>query len=145
MAIKFHPKPGQILLCDFSQGFKEPEMVKAGRPVVVLTKALVGRSGLVTVAALSTVKPNPVRSFHLEIPSKYLPMTKRFQNNSSWLKGDMIYTVGFHRLDLIRLGTRNRITRKREYFRKRLSPDQMKNVYACVLEGLGLSRLVKHV
>ena len=145
MTIQFHPKPGQILLCDFSRGFKEPEMVKAGRPVVVLTKELAGRRGLVTVAALSTVKPNPVRSFHLEIPSKYLPMRRRFQKNSSWLKGDMIYTVGFHRLDLIRLGSKNPITRKREYFRKRLSSNQMKRVYACVLEGLSLSRLVKHI
>jgi len=28
MPISFYPKIGQILLCDFSVGFEEPEMVK---------------------------------------------------------------------------------------------------------------------
>ena len=37
MPINYPPKRGQILLCDFSQGFKEPEMVKGSRPVVVIS------------------------------------------------------------------------------------------------------------
>jgi mRNA interferase MazF len=47
MAINIHPKPGQILFCDFSQGFVKPEMVKSGRPVVVLTGPIKGRDKLV--------------------------------------------------------------------------------------------------
>jgi len=64
----FHPRPGQILFCDFSHGFKEPEMVKNNRPVIVLTGSMQGRAELVTVAALSTVPPSVVRPYHLLIP-----------------------------------------------------------------------------
>ncbi|EHN5985923.1 type II toxin-antitoxin system PemK/MazF family toxin, partial [Salmonella enterica] len=49
MPITHHPKPGQILLCDFSQGFKEPEMIKPSRPVIVLSGSMPGRANLVTV------------------------------------------------------------------------------------------------
>lgn len=59
MAITFHPSPGQILLCDFSTGFKETEMVKNKRPVIVISGAIADRSDLVTIAPLSTVQPKP--------------------------------------------------------------------------------------
>lgn len=36
MALRFHPKPGTILMCDFDTGFQVPEMVKK-RPVIVLS------------------------------------------------------------------------------------------------------------
>jgi uncharacterized protein YifN (PemK superfamily) len=36
MAITFHPEPRMVLVCDFTTGFKEPEMVKV-RPVIVLS------------------------------------------------------------------------------------------------------------
>lgn len=106
MAISIHPRPGQILLCDFSYGFKEPEMVKSARPVIVLTGAIKGRANLITVAPLSTVEPNPVQLYHYKIPRQSMPMIGKFQHNDSWLKGDMVYTVGFHRLNLISLGKR---------------------------------------
>lgn len=64
MAITFHPSPGQILLCDFSQGFRVPEMVKSKRPVIVLTPAFKHRSDLVTIVPLSTVRPDPVQPYH---------------------------------------------------------------------------------
>ncbi|VAW97396.1 hypothetical protein MNBD_GAMMA21-2502 [hydrothermal vent metagenome] len=64
MAITIHPSPGQILLCDFSQGFRAPEMVKSKRPVIVLTPSFSHRSGLVTVVPLSTVRPDPIMPFH---------------------------------------------------------------------------------
>lgn len=50
MPITFHPKPGQILFCDFSSGFKEPEMIKNKRPVIVLSGPIKGRSNLVTIS-----------------------------------------------------------------------------------------------
>ena len=37
MALKFNPKPGMILLCDYS-GFKVPEMVKRRPAVVILPR-----------------------------------------------------------------------------------------------------------
>ena len=61
------------------------------------------------------------------------------------MKGDMIYTVGFHRLNLIRLGKRNPQTGKRLYFTQRLGRDQMNEVYKCMLHGLGLGDLGQHL
>ena len=144
MAITFHPNPGQILLCDFSQGFKEPEMVKNKRPVIILTGAMNGRAKLVTVVPLSTVEPLPVKPYHYKIPRNSMPMLKNFQENESWVKGDMIYTVGFHRLELIQLGKRNSAG-KREYFKNKLSREQMRLIYQCVLYGLNLGHLSKHL
>lgn len=144
MAIIFHPRPGQILLCDFSQGFKEPEMVKSKRPVIILTGAITGRANLVTVAPLSTVEPEPIQPYHYKIPKRSMPMLGKFQDSDSWLKGDMIYTVGFHRLDAIQLGKKSS-DGKRLYFLDRLGKDQMKQIYQCILHGLNLSQLVPYV
>lgn len=141
--INIHPRPGQILICDFSVGFKEPEMVKA-RPVVVLTPSMPGREGLVTVVALSTVAPRPPLNYHLLLPRSSLPTLGTFQDNDTWVKGDMIYTVGFHRLELIKLRGRKPDGR-RDYFTNRLSRERMREIYACVLCGLNLGALASHI
>ncbi|MBI4005480.1 MAG: type II toxin-antitoxin system PemK/MazF family toxin [Gammaproteobacteria bacterium] len=145
MAIEFHPKPGQILLCDFSQGFKTPEMVKSNRPVIVITPALKYRSGLVTVVPLSTVKPEPIMSYHYRVPRNCLPQTRIFQEKDNWVKGDLIYTVGFHRLNLVRLGARDKNTGKRHYFKRRLDDNTMKEIYKCILHGINLGHLSVHL
>ncbi|MAT66235.1 MAG: hypothetical protein CMN57_11400 [Gammaproteobacteria bacterium] len=145
MPITIHPKVGQILLCDFSLGFKEPEMVKSGRPVVVLSPTMKGRPNLVTVVALSTEPPAPVMPYHLELPRAALPQLGRFQERPSWVKGDMVYTVGFHRLELIRVGKRDPRTGKRFYFTQRLGREHMRQIYGCVLHGLNLGHLVPHI
>lgn len=143
MALTFHPKVGQILFCDFSQGFKEPEMVKK-RPVIVLVSAIQGRSDLATVVPLSTVEPNPPQLYHYKLLKQSMPMIGKFQDSDSWIKGDMVYTVGFHRLDLILLGKRAP-NGKREYFKNRLGRDQMKQIYQCVLHGLNLGHLSNYL
>ncbi|HAT3884548.1 TPA: type II toxin-antitoxin system PemK/MazF family toxin [Legionella pneumophila] len=143
MAIVFHPNPGQILLCDFSD-FKEPEMVKKNRPVIVLSSALKGRDKLLTIVPLSTVKPDPIQPYHYLLPKKSMPMIGIFQERESWVKGDMLYTVGFHRLNLIKLNTRT-VDGKRDYFRNKLGREQMKEIYKCVLHGLNLSKLTNHL
>jgi len=83
VAIIFHPRPGQILLCDFSHGFQEPEMVKSNRPVVILTSPIVGRENLVTILALSTKAPTKVMPYHYQIPSNSMPQLGRFQNRDT--------------------------------------------------------------
>jgi len=144
MAINFHPKPGAILECDFSSGFKEPEMVKK-RPVIVLTPSLKGRHRLVTVVCLSTKEPDNKCLFHYKLPKASMPQLGRFQQSDSWVKADMIYSVGFHRLDLIRLGKKDPNTGKRLYYDRRLGREQMKEIYRCVLHGLNLGHLGKHI
>lgn len=61
----------------------------------------------------------------------------------NWLKGDMIYSVGFHGLELIKDG-RNSLG-KRIYDNVQLSDDNFRKVRKCVLSGLGLSVLTKHL
>jgi len=143
MAIIYHPRPGQILMCDFRKGFKEPEMNKY-RPVLVLTPGMKGRAEIVTVVGFSTAKPNPVMNFHCQVPKASLPMTGYFQKSETWVKGDMIYAIGFHRLDLIKLGTKGPDGR-RQYFTRRLSREKMREIYGCVLQGLNLGALVRHI
>jgi len=145
MAIEFHPRPGQILLCDFSQGFKKPEMVKANRPVIIITPTFKHRTGLVTVLPLSTVKPEPQMDFHYQLPRNCLPQIGIFQDKDCWVKGDMIYTVSFHRLNLIRLGSRNPTTGKRIYFNNRLSRERMSEIYRCALFGINLGYLAEYL
>lgn len=144
VAIIFHPKPGQILLCDFEPGFKEPEMIKKNRPVVVLTGSIKGRANLITVAALSHSEPTPLQPYHYKIPRQSMPMVNRFQAEDSWLKGDMIYTFGFHRFNLIQLGKKSP-SGKRLYFVNRLGTEQMKQIYRCIMHGLNLSPLARFV
>ena len=145
MAITFHPRAGQILFCDFSEGFREPEMVKSKRPVVVLTPPMSGRPNLVTIVPLSTTVPDPVMPYHYELPAASLPQIGRLQRGGVWLKGDMIYTVGFHRLDQIRLGKPDRATGKRQYYQNRLGRAQMTEIYKCVMNGLNLSHLGQYI
>lgn len=144
MAITFHPRPGQILLCDFEPGFKEPEMVKKKRPVVVLTGAIKGRANLITVVALSHSEPKPPQPYHYKFPRQSMPMVGGFQEEDSWLKGDMIYTFGFHRFNLIQLGKRGP-DGKRLYFKNCLGSEQMKHIYQCVMHGLNLAKLAPHI
>lgn len=136
-----HPKVGQILMCDFSEGFREPEAVKT-RPVVVLATR---PGGLVTVVALSTVKPDPVEAIHLCLPRASMPQLGRFQEKDSWVKGDLVYAVGCDRLDLIRLGKRDPATGKRLYFLQRLGRDRMKEVYSCVLHALNVGHVCQYL
>jgi len=107
------------------------------RPVVVVSKNMKSRSGIVTVLPLSTKTPVSIEAYHYLIPKPSLPNTAYFQDPDCWLKGDMIYTAGFHRLDLIRVGGKGR----RNYFYRRLGREKMKLIYACMLHGLGLGQL----
>jgi uncharacterized protein YifN (PemK superfamily) len=145
MPITIHPSPGQILLCDFSQGFREPEMVKSKRPVIVLTGVSRSRPNLVTVVPLSTKEPDPIMPYHYQLPRNCMPQIGRFQDSDSWVKGDLLYTVGFHRLDLIRLGKRDPNTGQRIYYRNRLSRDRMREIYSSVLHGLNLGHLSEYI
>ncbi|MEZ8704158.1 type II toxin-antitoxin system PemK/MazF family toxin [Vibrio cyclitrophicus] len=139
MGLKHSPKVGQILMCDF-KGMKEPEMVKR-RPVIVIKSSRYGPK-LVQVACLSTAAPEPQMDYHMLIDDKYLPRDKFFEGKETWLKGDMIYTMGFERLDLIRLGFENG---KRVYFGQSLSRENMKNIFTCVLHGMNLGHLSNHL
>lgn len=94
--ISFVPSDGMILLCDFSTGFRPPEMVKM-RPVVILSRHSRNRQTC-SVVPLSTVVPadHTSRAHELDA-SKYF-----FLNRSTWAKCDMVTSVSRERLFLLR-------------------------------------------
>jgi uncharacterized protein YifN (PemK superfamily) len=141
MPINDHPAPGTILVCNFNGTFKEPEMVKP-RCVIVLSPRIRARAKLCTVVCLSSTAPNHVQQYHCQIDIRpELPPS--WESNGIWVKGDMVYSIGFHRLDLIRTGKDQ--AGKRIYRMDTISEAQMKQVKSCVLRGLGMSTLTKHL
>ncbi|MBM3084813.1 type II toxin-antitoxin system PemK/MazF family toxin [Chelatococcus daeguensis] len=139
MPLKFHPEPGTVLICDFDSGFREPEMVKR-RPVVVISPRLKRRTGLVSVVPLSTTPPDPIEDYHCEVRMEP-PLPKPFDSPTAWVKADMLYTVGFQRLELVRTG-RDQYG-KRKYLTPVLAPAELARIQHCVLVALGLSGLTK--
>ncbi|MCW5699332.1 MAG: type II toxin-antitoxin system PemK/MazF family toxin [Rhodospirillales bacterium] len=141
MAIREHPKLGTVLFCDFDSGFREPEMVKR-RPVVVISPKIKARHQLCTVVALSTSAPKPIMAYHCQIDLR--PRLPRpWTSDGIWVKGDMINTVAFHRLHLVRLG--KDVSGKRIYAYEPLSDENIKKIRKCVLHGVGLSTLTNQL
>ena len=60
-----------------------------------------------------------------------------------WVKGDMVCAVSLHRIDLLRLGRSPE--GKRVYQTSTLPDADLTRVMACVMHGLGLSDLTKHL
>jgi uncharacterized protein YifN (PemK superfamily) len=136
-----HPAPGTILVCDFNGTFKEPEMVKR-RCVVVLSPRIQARARLCTVVCLSSTAPAHQQQYHCQLDIRpELPLP--WDSNGIWVKGDMLYSVGFHRLNLIRAGKQRDGTRI--YRMETLTAEQMKELKCCALRGLGMSVLTKHL
>ena len=141
MTIQYHPDRGSILMCDFSHGFSNPEMDKK-RPVIVLSPNIRSRQNLCTVVALSTTPPETPRPYHCQI-NITPPLPAHYESNGLWVKGDMVNAVGFHRLDLIKVGKNKQ--GKRLYYLSHLNESTMKQVYTSVLHGMGFSNLTKHL
>lgn len=128
-------------MCDFSSGFRVPEMVKK-RPVIVLSPKIRARHKLCTVVALSTTPPEKVMPYHAQINIRPL-LPGNYDSDGLWIKGDMVNAVGFHRLDLIRTGKNE--AGKRTYYYHTATEEQMKIVEACILRAIGLSTLTKYL
>ena len=106
-------------------------MVKR-RPVVVVSPKTLKRNRLVTVVPLSTQAPDPVQKFHHKLDPASLPPP--LASKPSWAKCDMLYTVGFERLDLPR-GKRER--GERPYYTHQVTEADLEAIYIAVLAGLG--------
>jgi uncharacterized protein YifN (PemK superfamily) len=135
MPLPFHPVPGTIVICDFA-GFVVPEMIKR-RPAIVVSPRLRGRNGLCTIVPLSTTPPAMEQKYHylLELNP---PLPRPFDSEVCWVKGDMLYTVSFARLNLPHEkdahGRRININRV-------ISGDDIRNIRFCILCGLGMANL----
>ena len=137
MQINYHRNPGDILICDYNTGFIVPEMVKR-RPVVVISPRLRRRNGLCTVVPLSTTQPDSEERYHCRIIlSPALPAP--WDSTVVWVKADMLATVSFKRLDLIR--DPKNFEGKRKYLRPVLDSDSLQAIRACVLFAIGMNPL----
>jgi uncharacterized protein YifN (PemK superfamily) len=141
MAIKEHPLIGTVVLCDFNAGFKVPEMVKR-RPCVVISPKIAMRPWLCTVVALSTDAPHPIMPYHCQIDIRP-ELPEPWKSNGVWVKGDMVNAVGFHRIDLFRLG--KDLGGKRRYLLTPLSNDNLRQIRLCILKAIGLSHLTNYL
>lgn len=141
MALQHHPPLGCIVMANFDHAFKAPEMVKP-RLAVVISPPIQSRFGLCTIVPLSTTAPEQVMPYHakLVIPFQLPP---KWGNRERWIKGDMVYAAGFHRIDLLRLGKDR--TGQRVYQTRQLPEGMLRIVRGCVLHGLGMGQLTEHL
>ena len=131
--INWQPQAGQILICHFGLGFRKPEMIKT-RPVIVISPKVSPWTKLCTVLPISSRPPVPVRPHHLRLPEGLVPGAKY---REAWVKGDVVMTVGAHRLDRIKAGFRR-------YVAPVVPPDVLKEARRCVLHSNGMHSLTVH-
>jgi len=128
MALTFHPGPGAIVICDFSTGFKPPEMVKV-RPVVVISpRRRMGQ--LATVVPLSSKEPEKSEPWHYALGAGTYPPAR----SQMWVKADLVATVALDRLDRIMV----RVGGQRTYQVFQLNPAELHSVRLAVKAALGL-------
>jgi uncharacterized protein YifN (PemK superfamily) len=128
MPLTYQPKEGLIVMCDF-RGMEAPEMIKT-RPVVVLRRSS-QNSALVVVIPLSTTRPQPMLSHHVELTSP-IPGSPKL----CWAKCDMVYTLTIARLDRVKV--KNRQTGRREHVAIPLSAELFAAIQNGVRSALGL-------
>ncbi|MFP4312855.1 MAG: type II toxin-antitoxin system PemK/MazF family toxin [Alphaproteobacteria bacterium] len=139
MTILYHPRAGEIFICKYPKDMKEPEMVKP-RPVVAISPKLKSRNNLVTIVPLSSTKPRNKMPYHYELLlSKPLP--DPWGTNPCWAICDHPMTVGFERLNLIRLGKDQ--YGKRKYYQYRIEEAHLTGIRHGVLQALGLANLAE--
>jgi mRNA interferase MazF len=141
MALAFHPKPGLVLICDYSTGFSGNEMTKR-RPAVVLSPRLRHRADLCTVIPLSGTPPNRVCDYHCLVEFDPL-LPSPWNSRTYWAKCDMLATVGFHRLDLIR-GPKD-FEGKRKYIERSVDIETLRSLKKGALCAIGLAGLTDYV
>lgn len=130
MPLKFYPKAGFVLMCDFT-GFKVPEMVKT-RPVMIVSPRLPYRSDIVAVVPISLTAPQHTLPFSVRLSKNYHPQEE--DSLPCWAKCDMVMNLGLWRLDGFKLGRRRWETPK-------ASDDDLAAVRQGVLAGLGFEGL----
>jgi len=131
MPLTFHPPRGTIVICDFSTGFRPPEMVKI-RPVVIVSPRFRQRANLCTVIPLSTTPPDTVQPYHHLLATTPYPPSN---GEEVWAKCDMLQTVALERLDRVRIKRRDGA---REYTTYQMSQDDLEAIVACIKTALAI-------
>lgn len=114
-------------------------MVKR-RLCVVQSPQIEARPGLCTVVPLSTSEPEEIQAYHYKFQIPF-QMPKNWGNQPRWAKCDTICAVGFHRLDLLRLGKDAQGVR--QYQLNPLSSIHLRHISNGVIASLGLPALTE--
>jgi uncharacterized protein YifN (PemK superfamily) len=132
MPITFAPDPGQILMCDFTNGFMRPEMQKIRHCVVVSPKK---HTGTCLVVPLSLDPPDIIENWHYCFPhNAYLCMA---QDIDIWAKGDMLTHAAFARL--------NRPKENHVEVRRILQTPHLKEILKAVAHAINCSHIVGNI
>jgi len=142
MEMRYAPLAGQILICNYDTGFREPEMVKE-RLVVVVSPRLPHRDGLCTVVPLSTTPPRSGIRYQCKVALPY-SAPPPYEGQFKFAKADMLATVAYRRLTMPYTG-RDPRSGKRKYLKMVLVPDELAKVRRSVLFALGLDPLTEHL
>jgi len=140
MSLSYHPHTGTIVICDF-HGFIEPEMNKR-RPVIIVSPRYRNSYKLCTIVPLSTTVPDPIMPYHYEITFN-CPLPPPFHSPVAWVKGDMLTTVSFDRVNLPHNG--KDMNGKRKYIINIVDDSQLKKIRECILNAINLSHLTKYL
>jgi len=141
MPLKYHPKTGTIVICDYNTGFAPPEMTKR-RLAIVVSPQFKKRNNLCTVVPFSTTPPNPVMPYHYLLHlSQTLPPP--YNSAEQWVKADMLATVSFSRLSLPSSG--KGVGGNRQYIKQVVTGHDYKSIQRCILNAIGLNHLTLHV
>jgi mRNA interferase MazF len=124
-------------MCEFPLCFEPPEMVKE-RPVIVISPRIKGRETMAALIPLSTTAPDEALAFHCKIPARYLPAPLQSKVEFCWAKCDMLYTLSFSRLHLVR-GKRDPRTKQRTYHTGGLDLAHIQLVRRCMSAALGIT------
>jgi mRNA interferase MazF len=118
MSIPFHPRAGQVLVCNFD-GFKEPE----------ISPKLPYRSDLVAVVPVSLTEPKHGLPYCFRLSKNYHP--GEADDLPCWAKADLVLNLGLYRMSGFKVGRR-----RWEY--PQLTGADLSGVRHAVLCGLGL-------
>lgn len=141
MPLKYHPKTGTIVICDYNTGFISPEMIKR-RLAIVISPQFKRRNNLCTVVPFSTTPPNPIMPYHYLLKlSQTLPPP--YNSTEQWVKADMLATVSFNRLTLPSNG--KGLSGKRQYIHIIIDGLDFISIQKCVLNAIGLNNLTQHI
>jgi mRNA interferase MazF len=131
MPLQYHPRAGQILVCDF-RGFEAPEMIKT-RPVMIVSPKLPYRSGIVTVVPISTTEPKHELPFVVRLSKNYHPQES--DDHPCWAKCDMVMNLGINRLEGFKVG-------RRKWENPQATGGDLAAVKVGVIHGLGMGYLL---
>lgn len=136
MPLSYYPRIGEVLVCDYGAHTIEPEMFKT-RPVVVVSRRLRNRPGLVGIVPLSTTEPDRMEGYHCFIELE-TPLPPPFDSPIMWAKCDMYSVVALRRLDRFK-APRSRQGGGRTWVAGELTGEQCEAVRQAVLIGLGFN------